>query len=180
MNQLATEILDQELADADLLLPAEERARHLAAISGVIQEFRRSELMGLDRPRSRMILIDGTVGVYAQPDFWDRREKFYEMKSYYAHPTPPDVQLQVRLFQCAFPNFRAHLAWFDRHAAPVVTRIETIPPLDPATREATLGLAYRVAVTSGVDKVLEYIDSPIIPYSLPPGAAAPGGSSPRS
>ncbi|MCI4364795.1 MAG: hypothetical protein L3K10_01840 [Thermoplasmata archaeon] len=166
MNRMATEILDRELADADLTLAPAEREQHLAAISAVIQEFRKSEVMGLSRPRSRLVLINERVGVYAQPDFWDGRDRFYEMKSYHAAPIPPDVLLQVQLFQCAFPKFRAFLAWFDRHATPVVTTIDELPPLGPESLEEVLRLAYRVGLEKGTDKVLEYVDSPTVRYSL--------------
>jgi hypothetical protein len=167
MSRMAEEILDEELGDADLQLAPGDRERHLGAISDVLQAFRRSEVMGLSRPRSRMILINGRVGVYAQPDYWDGRERFYEMKSYHASPTPPDVVLQLQLFQLAFPNFRAFLAWFDRHASPVTTTIEEVPSLDADVAQKVLGLAYRTALESGVEKVLEYVDSPLIPYAVP-------------
>ncbi|MCI4343109.1 MAG: hypothetical protein L3J92_03215 [Thermoplasmata archaeon] len=166
MNRLAAEILDGELADADVQLPPADRDRELASISGVLQAFRNSEVMGLSRPRSRIILIDGRVGIYAQPDYWDGRDRFYEMKSYHTVPTPPDVRLQLRLFQCAFPKFRAFLACFDRHATPVTTTIERVPELDPATLQEVLRLAYRTGLEKGADKVLEYVDNPIVRYSL--------------
>jgi hypothetical protein len=167
MARLGEEILDEELKDADLQLTASERDRHLRSVSDVLQAFRRSEVMGLARPRSRLIVINGRVGVYAQPDFWDGRGRFYEMKSYHADPVPPDVRLQVQLFQCAFPGFRAFLAWFDRHATPVTTTIQEMPPLEATTVEEILGLAYRTGVEKGIEKVLEYIDNPSVPYSLP-------------
>ena len=167
MNQLGAEILDEELREIDLTLPPEERERHLAAVGAVLQAFRRSELMGLSRPRSRMILINGRVGVYAQPDFWDGRARFYEMKSYHAIPVPPDVRLQVELFQCAFPGFRAFLAWFDRHATPVTTTIDEIPPIEPGALARALGMAYRTGLELGKEKVLEFMDVPTVPYSLP-------------
>lgn len=167
MNAAAAEILDEELSNADLALPIGERERHLAAVSSVLQAFRQSELMGLPRPRSRLILINNQVGVYAQPDYWDGRGRFYEMKSYHATPMPPDVRLQVQLFQCAFPNFRAFLAWFDRHTLPVPTVIEEVPPLDAVGVSSVLRAAYRTALEKGSEKVLEYIDSPKVPYALP-------------
>jgi hypothetical protein len=166
INQFAVSILDEELGDADLSLAVDERARHIAAISGVLQAFRQSEVMGLSRPRSRLILINGEVGIYAQPDYWDGRERFYEMKSYHANPVPPEIRLQVRLFQCAFPGFRAFLAWFDRHAAPVTTTIEEVPLLDPATTEEVLRVAYATAAEKGIEKVLEYVETPLVPYVL--------------
>jgi hypothetical protein len=166
MNRLAAEVLDRELEDADVHLTSEERQRQLSGVAAVLQAFRRSEVMGLSRPRSRLILINEQVGVYAQPDYWDGRDRFYEMKSYLAHPMPPDVQLQVRLFQCAFPGFRAFLACFDRHATPVTTSIELVPPLEPAATEAVLRLAYRTGRDKGTAKVLEYIDCPTVRYSI--------------
>jgi hypothetical protein len=167
MNRLAAEILDEQLSDADIHLTREDRARELAAVSAVLQAFRRSEVMGLSRPRSRMILINEQVGVYAQPDYWNGRDRFYEMKSYHASPMPPDVRLQMQLFQCAFPGFQAFLACFDRHATPVTSAIEPVPPLDPATVESVLTVAYRVGLEKGALKVLEYVDTPTVRYSVP-------------
>src|SRR5208282_1329572 len=169
MNRLASQRLDQELADADVQLTPGDRERQLAGISTVLQAFRKSEVMGLSRPKSRLILINESVGVYAQPDYWNGRDRFYEMKSYYASPTPPDVTLQIQLFQCAFPGFQAYLASFDRHATPVIPRIELIPPPESARVEEILRLAYRTGVDHGNEKVLEYVDSPTIRYSISAG-----------
>jgi len=167
MNRWAMETLDRELADADLTLLPKDREKQLSQVAGVLQAFRHSEVMGLSRPRSRMILVNERVGVYAQPDYWNGRDRFYEMKSYLASPMPPDVRLQVELFQCAFPGFRAFLASFDRHASPVTTTIEEIPPLDRGATEEVLRLAVRTGLEKGTEKVLEYIDNPIVRYSLP-------------
>jgi hypothetical protein len=170
MQRLASEILDRELEDADVALAPEDRSQQLIQISGVLQSFRNSEVMGLSRPKSRLVLINELVGVYAQPDYWNGRDRFYEMKSYYANPTPPDVVLQVQLFQCAFPGFHAYLACFDRHTQPVVPHIDLVPPLDPSTTDRVLQLAYRVGRTKGVEKVLEYVDSPATRYTISPSA----------
>lgn len=167
MNRMATEVLDRELADTDVVLATEAREKQLTAISAVLQAFRRSEVMGLARPRSRLILINERVGVYAQPDYWDGRERFYEMKSYHTTPMPPDVRLQMQLFQCAFPTFRAFLACFDRHVDPVTTTIEEFPPLEAAVVDEVLRLAYRTGLEKGTDKVLEYMDSPTVRYPIP-------------
>jgi len=166
MRRFAAEILDRELADADVPLTEEERERHRSAIAAVLSAFRNSEVMGLARPRSRLILINERAGVYAQPDYWDGRERFYEMKSYAPRIIPPDLGLQMQLFQCAFPGVRAYWAFFDRHATPVVPRIESAPPLDRAATEAVLRVAYRAALEKGLEKVLEYIDSPVVRYSV--------------
>jgi hypothetical protein len=166
MNRMAAEVLDEQLSDADVQLPPEHREKELVAIYAVLQAFRHSEVMGLSRPRSRMILINEQVGIYAQPDYWNGRDRFYEMKSYHARSTPPDVQLQLQLFQCAFPGFQAFLASFDRHASPVTSTIELVPPLEPSTIEEVLKTAYKVGLEKGSPKVLEYIDSPTIRYTL--------------
>lgn len=173
MNRMATEILDRELQDSDVQLLPADREVQLQEAYGVLQAFRRSEVMGLSRPKSRMILINESVGVYAQPDYWDGRDRFYEMKSYRATPMPPDVRLQVQLFQCAFPGFRAFLAWFDRHAKPVTATIESVAPLEPTLVEEVLQVAYRIGLEKGSSKVLEYVDSPTVRYSISP--SPPGG-----
>jgi hypothetical protein len=167
MARAATEFLDDELDGAGVDLTPEERERELTAIAAVAQAFRNSEVMGMSRPRSRLILINGRVGVYAQPDYWDGRARFYEMKSYWAKPIPPDVQLQLQLFQCAFPNFRAFLACFDRHSAPVRSSIDEVPPPDEASVRRVLALALATAADHGAEKVLEYVDNPIVRYTVP-------------
>ena len=166
MNRIGASLLDEELADADLTLPPGDREKLGVEVAGVIQSFRGSELFGLYRPRSRMILINEQVGVYAQPDYWDGRSRFYEMKSYNALPPRPDVALQLKLFQLAFPGFRAFLACFDRHAHPVGSTLTEMPPIDRPASEATLTLAYQAAEVNGQAKVLEYIDSPIVRYAI--------------
>jgi hypothetical protein len=167
MHRAAAELLDDKLAEADVRLTAEERERQLAAIAGVLKAFRDSELMGLTRPRSRLILINERVGVYAQPDYWNGRDRFFEMKSYHARPTPPDVRLQLQLFQCAFPGFRAFLASFDRHGTPVTTSIEEVATITPSETEEVLRLAFGTGLDHGVDKVLEYVDHPTVRYTIP-------------
>jgi hypothetical protein len=166
MARLGEELLDDALREAQIDLTTSERDRQLSSVGAVLQAFRRSEVMGLPRPRSRLIVINERVGVYAQPDFWDGKGRFYEMKSYHAEPMPPDVQLQVQLFQLAFPGFRAFLAWFDRHLTPVTTTIEEVAPIESAKGTEILRLAFRTALESGTEKVLEYIDNPSVRYSV--------------
>jgi hypothetical protein len=166
MNRFASELLDEELADVDLQLSDADRERQLAAVAGVLQAFRKSELMGMRRPRSRLVLINEQVGYYAQPDYWNGRDRFYEMKSYRADPIPPAVQLQVQLFQLAFPGFEGVLACFDRHATPVTTSLRPVPPLTSVAGEELLRVAYRTGLELGKEKVLEYVDSPTIRYTV--------------
>jgi hypothetical protein len=164
MNRFASELLDEELKDADLTIPPADHERILAQVAGVLQAFRRSEVFGLPRPRSRLILINERVGVYAQPDYWDRHSRFYEMKSYRAVPPPPDVALQLTYFQLAFPGVQGILACFDRHKTPVETTLMPVPPLSEADARAALLQAQAVGIESGQEKVLEYIDVPIVRY----------------
>ncbi len=168
MNRFATSILDEELKDADVALGPEGREKVLGQISGVLRAFRRSEIFGLPRPRTRLILINGRVGVYAQPDYWDGRGRFYEMKSYRAVPPPPDVELQLELFQLAFGGLRAFLACFNRHSTPVGVSVTEVPRLSDERAREVLAVAYQTGLLQGKEKILEYIDSPLVQYSLQP------------
>jgi hypothetical protein len=173
----------EELArDADLVLTEADRAEVERQISGVVRAFRGSVLFGLERPRSRLILIGETVGVYAQPDFWDRRSAFYEMKSYRASPPSPEVTLQVALFCLAFPGFHARLVGLDRHANPVTVHVEEMAGPGEEEQARILRLAFEFGVEHGTDKVLEFIDAPVVRYALPPGprAGRPGTSATSS
>ncbi len=168
----AASLLDEALEEGAVVLPGPERERLLGQVRGLLQVYRRSELVGLARPRTRVILIDNRVGVYAQPDYWDGKGRFFEMKSYRAIPPPPDITLQVRLFQLAFPGFKAVLVCLNRHADPVELLSATIPPLTPEEAEATLRLAYDLGQRFGQEKVLEYVEGPFVHYPLPTAAPA--------
>lgn len=168
INEFAASILTEELSDADLAPSQEERQALLLGISGVIRAFRKSELFGLARPRSRLVLVNGSVGIYAQPDFWDGTGTIYEMKSYRAVPPRPEIVLQLQLFQLAFPRFKAHLVCFNRHTTPTqVDRFEA-PPLSGDKASEILRLAYRTGLERGAEKVLEYLDSHIEGYTIVP------------
>jgi hypothetical protein len=176
VQRFAEELLDGGLKDADVVLPAADRTKSLAEISGVLTAFRRSEVFGLPRPRSRLVLVNSEVGVYAQPDYWDGAQRFYEMKSYRAVPLPPDVALQVSIFQLAFPGFRSFLACFDRHRTPVETTIVEVPIPTSEVRDELLRKIAPLARSLGKEKVLEYIDSPVVRYTVaevPPPAPSP-------
>jgi hypothetical protein len=166
VDRRAAEILDEELEAAMVQITPEDRAKQLAEISGVLRAFRTSELIGLPRPRSRLILIDEAFGIYAQPDYWNGRDRFYEMKSYHAEPVPPDVMLQLRLFQLAFPGFSSVLAEFDRHSAPVEVRLRTIPGIEVEESTRVLRIAREVARATGQEKTLEYVENPVVRYTL--------------
>jgi hypothetical protein len=168
IRRFASEMLDSELLDADLTVAAADREKLLAQVDGVLAAFRRSEIFGLSRPKSRLILINERVGVYAQPDYWDRRARFYEMKSYRAVPPPPDVALQLEYFQLAFAGMTGILACFDRHATPVETTLLALPPLSEERARAALRAAYDIGLEHGKEKVLEYVDAPLVRYAIEP------------
>ncbi|HEV2519772.1 MAG TPA: hypothetical protein VGX00_04020 [Thermoplasmata archaeon] len=156
--------------EADLVLAEALVIEVRREIEGVIRAFRGSVLFGLERPRSRLILIGEATGIYAQPDYWDRRHAFFEMKSYRAIPPPPDVALQMALFHLAFPGLRGSLVGFDRHADPVSVHLAEVPAPTPSERARLLRIAHRCALEIGVEKVLEYVDAPVVRYALPPDA----------
>jgi hypothetical protein len=167
-ERLAHATFDDEIAEAMVDLSSEARGLQFREIDNAIRAFRASPLVGLTRPKSRLIVIDGQAGVYAQPDYWDGLNRFYEMKSYHADPTPPDVQLQLTLFQLAFPGFHAVLAEIDRHVDPVRAILRPVPPVAVPERDRVLRIARGVALAAGQDRVLEYVDSPVIRYSVGP------------
>jgi hypothetical protein len=167
IHRYAAEVLDDELDAGAVELGSADREAILGQIDGVLRAFRKSEVFGLARPRSRLILIGEDAGIYAQPDYWDGRARFFEMKSYHAVPTPPDVALQLRIFQLAFPTCVGYLACFDRHTVPTQVSIDRVPvPSEPEVR-ATLAAARAVALERGVEKVLEFVDAPMIRYPIP-------------
>ena len=165
MSRLADSYLEEGLKDADLSLEPNQREELQRQVEGVLAAFRKCPALGCSRPRTRLILIDGEVGIYAQPDYWDSRARFYEMKSYQAVPPPPDVALQMGFFQLAFPGFESFLLCIDRHASPVTTTVARVPPMTEGRRQELLELAYRLGQESGEEKVLEYVDNPVVRHT---------------
>jgi len=160
-------ILDDALADAAVTIPPEERERILTQVRGTLKAYRDSEIFGLARPRTRVIVIGNRVGIYAQPDFWDGRRRFFELKSYRAIPMPTDVALQMRLFQLAYPGFESVLLCLNRHTTPVEVTSARIPPPTEAEGAAAIRLAYDLALEFGEEKVREYMVGPFLPYDAP-------------
>ena len=173
MRRLGESLFDEGLEEAAVQIPPAEREKILEQLVAVLQAYRRSPILGLPRPRTRVILIDRSVAVYAQPDYWDGKERIFEMKSYRAIPPPPDVALQLRLFQLAFPGFETVLLCLNRHVVPVETVSLIVPP--PSTPEAyeALRAAYDVGREFGEEKILAYMEGPFVHYTL---AGGPGGS----
>lgn len=165
---LAGTLLSEALEEAAVTLPPAERERTLGQIQDVLRAYRRSEIAGLTRPKTRVILIDRTVGVYAQPDYWDGRRRFFEMKSYRAIPPREDVALQLLLFQLAFPRFEAVLVCLDRHSQPVEVTSTTLPPPTEEQSLSALRTAYDLGRDFGEEKVFEFMEGPFVHYDLPP------------
>jgi hypothetical protein len=164
---LAESLLDDALVEAAARLEPPRKEETLRQIQEVLRAYRSTEIFGLPRPRTRIILIEGRVGVYAQPDYWDGRGRFFEMKSFNAIPPPPEVALQMRLFQLAFPKFESVLICIDRHARPVTTTSAVIPPPAPEEVRTALRLAYEFGSRFGQSKVLEYMEGTFVRYALP-------------
>jgi hypothetical protein len=168
MFDFGTRLLDEALDEAAVEVAPAERERILGQMREVLQAYRKSEIFGLLRPKSRVIVIDHRVGVYAQPDYWDGAGRIYEMKSYLAIPPSAEVTLQLHLFQLAFPKQEATLICIDRHARPVATSRLPLSPLSLEEAERCLRLAYEVGLEFGQEKVLEYMEGPFVDYSLAP------------
>ncbi len=173
MLREAEAIRDEALSDAGITLSGEALGVTQEEFRSVIRLFRQSPLFGLRRPRTRVVVIGGDVGVYAQPDFWDERTRFYEMKSYRAIPPSAEVALQLALFQLAFPTLEAVLYCLDRHARPIAASSAVVPAPTEEERSATLRTADSVGRTHGVEKVFEYVEGPFVHYPRPPPVAAP-------
>jgi hypothetical protein len=165
-ERLARETFDDEIAAAMIDLAPDVRALQIRQLGNALRAFRVSPLLGLTRPKSRLVVIDEQVGIYAQPDYWDGRDRVFEMKSYHADPIPPDVGLQLTIFQLAFPGFHAYLAEIDRRADTVRAELRAIPPVHDTERDRVLRVARDVALAQGQERVLEYVDSPVVRYSL--------------
>ena len=167
MRARAGELLDEALEEAAVPLDDEARRKILTQVEEVLQAYRRSPIFGLARPKTRVVVIGGEVAVYAQPDYWDGRSRFFEMKSYRAIPPPPDVLLQIRLFQLAYPKFEAVLVCIDRHARPVTTSAAALAPPSPEESAVVLRTAYDLGRQHGQEKVFEYMEGPFVHYPVP-------------
>jgi hypothetical protein len=163
--------LEDALDEEAVEIPADQRPEIHRQLKETVHAYRTSALYGLVRPKSRVILIDRRVGIYAQPDYWDGHGRFFEMKSYRAIPPPREVALQVRIFQLAFPELISVLFCLDRHSNPVTASTLVVPPPTAEEREETLRNALRLGLEYGKTAVYEYMTVPFTRYSLSPGPA---------
>ncbi|MCI4345409.1 MAG: hypothetical protein L3K07_01440 [Thermoplasmata archaeon] len=173
MARYGSELLEEALAEVVEPPSPEGREKILEEIEGVLRAFRRSVLFGLSRPRSRLVLVGEQAGYYAQPDFWDRRSRFYEMKTYRALPPPPEVALQLKLIQLAYSPGTGCLVCFDRHVRPIESLTYEVPQLTSVEAEELLRFAHASAFEHGAERVLEFMDVPVIRYPLPPAPPPP-------
>ncbi len=178
LRRLGESLLDDALEEAAVEVPPDDLRTLRAQIAAMLPAYRQSPIAGLGRPKTHVVRIGPEVAVYAQPDYWDGRARFYEMKSYRAIPPPPDVGLQLRLFQLAFPGFEAVLVCLNRHVLPVEVATAHIPPPTAAEASTALRLAYDVGRESGEEKVLAYMEGPFVHYPVPPPAAGDGAAPP--
>jgi hypothetical protein len=96
-NSITQEQLQQILQQASMMLLAYKQT-----------PIYRNSLL---RPKTRVVVINDTIGVYMQPDFYDPcSDTFYEVKSY---PLRKDEYMfkrlcyQVKLYQLAYPKSKA-------------------------------------------------------------------------
>ncbi len=167
--EVAMARFDDAVAEAGAEPDATRRAAALEQAEAVLRAYRNSPIVGLPRPRSRLVVVGGEVGMYAQPDFWDGRSRFFEVKSYRATPDRPELALQLRLFQLAFPGFEATLVAFDRFARPVAVLTSSVPPLREDDREPALRRVLDCGRRLGEPKVAHYLTADRIDYPAPAG-----------
>jgi hypothetical protein len=96
-NSITQEQLQQILQQASMMLLAYKQT-----------PIYRNSLL---RPKTRVVVINDTIGVYMQPDFYDPcSDTFYEVKSY---PLRKDEYMfkrlcyQIKLYQLAYPKSKA-------------------------------------------------------------------------
>lgn len=165
----ASELYEEEVEVAGLDPDPVDRQRTLDQVQAVLKAFRASPLFGLARPRTRWVLVNGEVGLYAQPDYWDGRSTIYEMKSYRPVPVPPDVACQLRCFQLAYPGFSTVLVGLERRKFPVETSIVPVEPSNEPERGEILRAILRIGRVSGLPKVAAYLGPPAASYQVPEG-----------
>jgi len=113
----------------------------------MICAFRKTPAYGVLRDKTRAVVVDGEVAMYAQPDFADDFENvIYEVKSYELDGVWLEAsRYQVRLFQLAYPDHAACLIGFK--CAPqggVEPQILRLEPLSDLPREEVCRLLREV------------------------------------
>ncbi len=110
------------------------------------------------KDRTRLIIINGDVGIYAQPDFVNYDDKiFYEMKSFSVRPVPLYVIKQVRIFQLAYPDFESYLIGIPRDKRYIKIQKILVNRSSEKTKKMLLRSLYEYAIKNGRD--IDYNDA---------------------
>jgi hypothetical protein len=111
-----TAIFNNELKKMNLKIDYKEKRNIVNAFLRSLYAFQRTEIFKekILRPKTRIITIDNEAGIMAQPDFEDFiNNTIFEIKTFSLNPIPLYVQKQIRVFQLAFPNYKAIILGFD-------------------------------------------------------------------
>ncbi|AAT43067.1 hypothetical protein [Picrophilus oshimae] len=110
------------------------------------------------KEKTRLIVINGDAGVYAQPDFIDYNNKtFYEMKSFSVRPAPLYVIKQVRIFQLAYPDFKSYIIGIPRDKRYIRIQRVRVNESSERTKKSLLKSLYNYAMENGRD--IDYKDA---------------------
>jgi hypothetical protein len=111
-----TAIFNNELKKMNLKIDYKEKRNIVNAFLRSLYAFQKTEIFKekILRPRTRIITIDNEAGIMAQPDFEDFMNNIiYEIKTFSLNPFPIYVKKQIRVFQLAFPNYKAIVLGFN-------------------------------------------------------------------
>jgi hypothetical protein len=108
------------------------------------------------RPKTRVVVINDTIGVYMQPDFYDPcTDTFYEVKSY---PLRKDEYMfkrlcyQVKLYQLAYPKSKAVAVGFcNGNGSNSGYELLELPSLTPRERLQLLQEIMEAVRTKSID-----------------------------
>ncbi len=121
--------MKEEAARMGIKLSSEDEGRMIERGGRMLEAFQRTPAFGLLRPKTGLVVIDESIGMYVQPDFYDG-DSIYEVKSFNPAKTRY-AYYQVRLFQLGYPDSEAVLVGFDGEALdPIIIRINKMDEED--------------------------------------------------
>ncbi len=147
-----TAFLKSEFEINDIVVDKSEMRKYYAMGWKFINAFKKSVLYEnmLLRDRTRIIIINDEVGIYAQPDFVDyEKEVIYEMKSFSLKPLPEYVRKQVRVFQLAYPKFNTVIIGFPRNDEYIKPQTVKLMEQKERTKKILLKKLYKYATVHG-------------------------------
>ncbi len=147
-------MLNSELIKNNIVLNNADKKIYYAMGWRFINAFKKSEVYknNLLRDKTRLIIINNSAGIYAQPDFVDYyNEIMYEMKSFSLKPIPEYVKIQVKIFQLAYPDFESKLIAFPRDQDYIKTQIITVKKQAERTKKSLLKKLYKFTMDNGND-----------------------------